>query len=206
MAGASKLAAPLRSPAMLLALLALASCSRTGGTVGGGGAGASLSPVANSGPPMAVEESQRFVLQDDRAPAGLGPLRLKVSDPTPGAEQGWHGGWTTQSLVLSPGQQRQGWEWTRSTVDVYENATTAAHAFDLTRSYVVSTYAGDARQTDPRMAAESVAVEATHDVPDATVVWRSNNVVAQLAGFGGRPLTNDDIIALARRLNAARAG
>jgi hypothetical protein len=35
-------------------------------------------------------------------------------------------------------------------------------------------------------------------------VWRSNNVVAQLAGFGGRPLTNDDIIALARRLNAAR--
>jgi hypothetical protein len=204
MTRASKRAVPLRSSAVVLAVLGLAACSGSGGAPGGGGTGTSLSPVPNSGPPTAVEESRRFVLQDDRAPAGLGPLRLKKSDPTPGAEQGWHGGWTTQSLVLSPGQQRQGWEWMRSTVDVYEDATTAAHAFDLTRSYIVSTYAGSARQSDPSIADQSVAVEATHDVPDATVVWRSNNVVAQLAGFGGRPLTNDDIIELARRLNAAR--
>jgi hypothetical protein len=194
---------PLRSGVVVLALLGLAACSGSGGTPGGVGT-TSLSPVASSGPPTAVEESRRFVLQDDGAPAGLGPLRLKKSDPTPGAEQGWRGGWTTQSLVLSPGQQRLGWEWTRSTVDVYEDATTAAHAFDLTRDYIVSTYAADARQTDPGIAEESVAVEATHDVPDATVVWRSNNVVGQLAGFGGRPLTNDDIVELARRLSAAR--
>ena len=201
---ASNLTTPLRSTAVMLALLGLAGCSGSDGTPGGGETGESLSPVPNSGPPTAVEESRRFVLQGDGAPAGLGPLRLKKSDPTPGAEDGWHGGWTTQSLVLPPGQQPQGWEWTRSTVDVYEDATTAAHAFDLTRDYIVSTYAADARQTDPGIAEESVAVEATHDVPDATVVWRSNNVVAQLAGFGGRPLTNDDIIALARRLNVAR--
>jgi hypothetical protein len=199
---APNLAAPLRSAAVLLALLGLAACSGSDATPGGVGT-ASLSPVANSGPPTAVEESRRFVLQGDGAPAGLGPLRLKKSDPTPGAEQGWHGGWTTQSLVLSPGQQRQGWEWTRSTVDVYEDATTAAHAFELTRDYIVSTYAADARQTDPGIAEESVAVEATNDVPDATVVWRSNNVVGQLAGFGGRPLTNDDIIGLARRLSVS---
>jgi hypothetical protein len=187
---------------VLLALLGLAACSGSGGTPGGAGS-ASLSPVANSGPPTAVEESRRFVLQGDGAPVGLGPLRLKKSEPTPGAEQGWRGGWTTQSLVLSPGQQRLGWEWTRSTVDVYEDATTAAHAFDLTRDYIVSTYAADARHTDPGIAEESIAVEATHDVPDATVVWRSNNVVGQLAGFGGRPLTNDDIVELARRLSVS---
>ena len=196
--------APLRSAAVLLALLGLAACSGSGGTAGGDGTTTSLSPVANSGPPTAVEESQRFVLQGDDAPVGLGPLRLKKSDPTPGAEQGWRGGWTTQSLVLSPGQQRLGWEWTRSTVDVYEDATTAAHAFDLTRDYIVSTYAAEARQTDPEIAEESVAVEATRDVPDATVVWRSNNVVGQLAAFGGRPLTNDDIVELARRLSVSR--
>jgi hypothetical protein len=194
---------PLRSAAVLFALLGLAACSGSSGTPGGTGT-ASLSPVANSGPPTAVEESRRFVLQGDGAPVGLGPLRLKKSDPTPGAEQGWRGGWTTQSLVLSPGQQRLGWEWTRSTVDVYADATAAAHAFGLTRDYIVSTYPADARQSDPRIAEESVAVEATHDVPDATVVWRSNNVVGQLAGFGGRPLTNDDIVELARRLSAAR--
>jgi hypothetical protein len=199
----SRRAGRLRSAAVSLAVLGLAACSVAGGSSGGDGTGESLSPVPNSGPPTAVEESRRFVLHEDRAPAGLGPLRLKRSDPTPGAEQGWRGGWTTQSLVLSPGQQREGWEWTRSTVDVYEDATTAAHAFDLTRTYIVSTYAGDSRQTDPGIADESVAVEATHDVPDATVVWRSNNVVAQLAAFGGRPMTNDDIIELARRLNAA---
>ena len=194
--------APLRSAAVLFALLGLAACSGSGSTPGA--ETASLSPVANSGPPTAVEESRRFVLQDDGAPVGLGPLRLKKSDPTPGAEQGWRGGWTTQSLVLSPGEQRLGWEWTRSTIDVYEDATTAAHAFDLTRDYIVSTYAANARQTDPGIGEESVAVEATHDVPDATVVWRSNNVVAQLAAFGGRPLTNDDIITLARRLSVSR--
>jgi hypothetical protein len=194
--------APLRSAAVLLALLGLAACSGSGATPGGAGT-ASLSPVANSGPPTDVEESRHFVLQGDGAPVGLGPLRLKKSEPTPGAEQGWRGGWTTQSLVLSPGQQRLGWEWTRSTVDVYEDATTAAHAFDLTRDYIVSTYAADALQTDPGIAEESIAVEATHDVPDATVVWRSNNVVGQLAGFGGRPLTNDDIVELARRLSVS---
>jgi hypothetical protein len=204
MTQASRQAPRLRSAAVSLAVVGLAACSGSGGTPGGGGAGASLSPVPNSGPPTAIEESRRFVLQEDRAPAGLGPLRLKESEPTPGAEQGWRGGWTTQSLVLSPGQQREGWEWTRSTVDVYEDATTAAHAFDLTSTYIVSTYADESRQTDPGIADESVAVEATHDAPDATVVWRSNNVVAQLAAFGGRPLTNDDIIDLSRRLNAAR--
>jgi hypothetical protein len=203
MTRAPNLPTRLRSAAVLLALLGLAACSSSGGIPGGAGT-ASLSPVADSGPPTAVQESRRFVLQGDGAPVGLGPLRLKKSDPTPGAEQGWRGGWTTQSLVLSPGQQRLGWEWTRSTVDVYEDATTAAHAFDLTRDYIVSTYPADARQTDPGIAEESVAVEATHDVPDATVVWRSNNVVGQLAGFGGRPLTNDDIVELARRLSAAR--
>jgi hypothetical protein len=199
MTRARNLTVPLRTGA-LLALLGLAACSGSGGTPGGVGT-TSLSPVANSGPPTAVEASRRFVLQDDVAPPGLGPLRLKRSDPTPGAEQGWRGGWTTQSLVLSPGQQRLGWEWTRSSADVYEDATTAAHAFDLTRDYIVSTYAADARQADPGIAEESVAVEARHDFPDATVVWRSNNVVGQLAGFGGRPLTNDDIVELARRLS-----
>jgi hypothetical protein len=204
MTRARNLTVPLRTGA-LLTLLGLAACSGSGGTPGRVGT-TSLSPVANSAPPTAVEESRRFVLQDDVAPAGLGPLRLKRSDPTPGAEQGWRGGWTTQSLVLSPGQQRLGWEWTRSTADVYEDATTAAHAFDLTRDYIVSTYAADARQTDPGIAEESVAVEATNDVPDATVVWRSNNVVGQLAGFGGRPLTNDDIVELARRLSDSSSG
>ena len=203
MTRAPNLPTRLRSAAVLLALLGLAACSSSGGIPGGAGT-ASLSPVADSGPPTAVQESRRFVLQGDGAPVGLGPLRLKKSDPTPGAEQGWRGGWTTQSLVLPPGQQRIGWEWTRSTVDVYEDATTAAHAFDLTRDYIVSTYAADARQTDPGIGEESVAVEATHDVPDATVVWRSNNVVAQLAAFGGSPLTNDDIITLARRLSLSR--
>jgi hypothetical protein len=201
MTRARNLTVPLRTGA-LLALLGLAACSGSGATPGGAGT-ASLSPVANSGPPTDVEESRHFVLQGDGAPVGLGPLRLKKSEPTPGAEQGWRGGWTTQSLVLSPGQQRLGWEWTRSSADVYEDATTAAHAFDLTRDYIVSTYAADARQNDPGIAEESVAVEATHDVPDATVVWRSNNVVGQLAGFGGRPLTNDDIVELARRLSVS---
>ena len=53
--------APLRSAAVLLALLGLAACSGSGATPGGAGT-ASLSPVANSGPPtdVAAEGEESF--------------------------------------------------------------------------------------------------------------------------------------------------
>jgi len=175
--------------------LLLAGCTR-GGPDGGPATG-------STGPDASIEQSRARVLDQETAPPGLRLLRLKPSDPTPGATQGWRGGWTTQSLVLSPGIQRRGWEWARSTADVYGDPIDAARAFDLTRDYVVSAYAGGARQLDPDIGQQSVAVEATQDAPDVTVVWRQGNIVGQLAGYGGPPLTNDEIVALAKRVAAS---
>jgi hypothetical protein len=189
---------PLRltSAGAAVALLLAVACTR-----GGPGGGPTSEP--SGGRVASVAQSQARVLDKDTAPPGLRLLHLKPSDPTPGATAGWRGGWTTQSLVLSPGDQRQGWEWARSTADVYGTATDAAKAFGMTRDYVVSAYAGNARQADPGIGQQSVAIEATRNAPDVTVIWRDGNLVAQLAGYGGPPLTNDDIVALAQRLAAS---
>jgi hypothetical protein len=183
--------------AAAIALLLAAGCTR-----GAPGSEPTTGATA-AGPEASVAQSRARVLDEDTAPRGLRLLHLKPSDPTPGATAGWRGGWTTESLVLSPGDQRQGWEWARSTADVYSDPTDAAKAFGVTRDYVVSAYAGNGRQTDPGIGQQSVAVEATHNAPDVTVVWRDGNMVAQLAGYGGPPLTNGDILALAQRLAAS---
>jgi hypothetical protein len=187
-------------------LLLASSCSGAGDN-GSDGAGSSatvsLSPVPNTGPPLSVEAARTHVLSKDTTPEGLKLQRTKKSDPTPGAEQGWNGGWTTESLVGSPGQQKQGWEWAQSSVNVYRDATSAANAFQVTKDYVVSAYSGNSIQADPGIGDESVAVEATQNVPDVTVVWRDNNSVLYLSGYGGKPLTNGGIIALAKQLNGA---
>jgi hypothetical protein len=182
------------------AILGAGACSHGGSGPDGGAATRPASPAA--GPIASVEQSRARVLDGDTAPEGLKLLRPRPSDPTPGAAQGWRGGWTTQSLVLPPGIQRRGWEWAQSTVNVYADAADAVGAFDLTKEYVVSAYAGSAEETDPEIGERSVAIEATRNAPDVTVLWREGNVVTQLSGFGGPPLTNDDVVALAKRLAA----
>lgn len=182
-------------------LLVGTACSLLGVATDGG---TSSPPPLGGGPAASVDDARARVLDVDRAPSGLKLLRLKRSEPTPGADAGWRGGWTTQSLVLPPGAQRDGWEWAQSTVNVYADAASAAAAFDVTRSYAVSTYAGNARELDPRIGDRSIAIEATRNVPDVTVLWREDNLVVQLAGYGGPPLENDDIIALARSVASAR--
>jgi hypothetical protein len=69
------------------------------------------------------------------------------------------------------------------------------------RTYVVSTYAGHAREIDPALGDESVAVEGSRGGPDATVMWRENNVIGVLAAYGGAPLTDADIVGFAKRLS-----
>ena len=189
------------SAALASALLAASSCSLAGLATD---RGTSPTPAASGGPTASVEQARARVLSARGAPSGLKLLHLKRSEPTPGADAGWRGGWTTQSLVLPPGAQHDGWEWAQSTVNVYANAASAASAFDVTKAYAVSTYAGNARETDPGIGDSSVAIEATRNVPDVTVLWREDNLVVELAGYGGPPLTNDDVVDLARALASAR--
>lgn len=174
---------------------------------GGGDPGdeGSPSPSRSADPSAAVRSAARHLLSRDTAPEGLELQRARRGEPTPGAEEGWEGGWTTESLVLPPGRQRRGWEWVRSTVNVYADAAAAARAYDLTRAYVVSTYAGRSTEADAGIGDESIVVRATRNAPDVTVLWRRAGVVMQLEAFGGPPLTNGDIVSLARRLNDGSA-
>jgi hypothetical protein len=184
---------------LIAALLAAcaASCS---GDAGAGDGRASTSPRA-TGPMRSVEQSRALVLGRDRVPPGLDVSKAKPSDPLPGAEGGWRGGWTSETLVAEPGAQAGGWQWAQSTASVYADAASAARALDAMRTYVVSTYAGHAREIDPALGDESVAVEGSRGGPDATVMWRENNVIGVLAAYGGAPLTDADIVGFAKRLS-----
>ena len=193
-----------RLAGLLLGVLLAASAAACSGNAGASDGHASASPRA-TGPTTTVEQSRALVLGPGRVPRGLDVSKAKPSDPLPGAEQGWRGGWTSETLVAKPGAQARGWQWAQSSASVYADAAGAARAFDAMRTYVVGTYAGSAREVDPALGDESVAVEGTGDAPDATVMWRENNVIGVLAGYGGAPLTDADIVAFAKRISTSRS-
>jgi hypothetical protein len=192
-----------RLAGLLLGVLLAASAAACSGDAGADDGRATASPRA-TGPTRTVEQARALVLGRGRVPRGLDVSKAKPSDPLPGAEQGWRGGWTSETLVAEPGAQARGWQWAQSTVSVYADAASAARAFEAMRTYVIDTYAGSAREVDPALGDESVAIDGTRDAPDATVMWRENNVIGVLAGYGGPPLTEADIVAFAKRISTSR--